>query len=786
MKNLIRGRLATLRHLRPLLLAAAVAAASAGLMTWPLGAEAGSGVLRAIYYWDAYCNTMILGSRVDAALGLGPLSLYGAYYFAPLPDAIVFNENHFGLSLLFAPFYLLAGPIWGYNLTLLLSLALSVFFTHLLVRRLTGSSAAGIVSGVAFAFCPYVAFELGRIQLVATQWIPACFLFLHRAMGEGRRRDIAAFWGCFLLQIGTCLYYAMFLLPLLALLGGLLARERRRDRRYYWWLGAGGLGALGLAGLMVYPYFAARGAFELERSLEFASRYDGQLAFFLNVHDLNRTWTGLHHPTLRPGAPEEIAFPGLVVLVLAALALGLPLSSAWKRSGARAWLQGSVFWLILAAVVVLLTLLTHSFLPGALLFSLGAWFLATRRGLRPFAGNRGAYFAVLLLGLALFVGLEPFEWHGAPVRGLYYYLYTYVPGFDGIRKVSRQAVMISFALAVLAGFGGAQLLKALRHQWARRLTTALLLGGLVLELRCFPHPIEPVFAAEKVPKVLEFVRALPSSDLVAAVPQSDGRRVMRGDGGMALHDYLAVHHKHRFVNGQSSYEPPVTTLARRALDALPDDAARRALLAIGTRHLIVYGDELPARRSDLVSDLLARPAEYELAFDDGASSVVSLLGPDAAEFSLLDTPRLPASVRLVPSGDLRVRSSHNSGAAGLAIDGRQDTHWSSGRPQQPGQVFEIQLRTPQAVRALEITAPGRVMDVPASFRLTASRGPEDLGVLLERPHLRLHREQVFSPKTFVWRVVLAEPVLASQLRITLGQGVPGHYFSIHELSVYAE
>jgi hypothetical protein len=755
-------------------------------MTWPLAAEAGSGVLRAIYFWDAYCNTMIMGSRVDAALGLGPLSLYDAYYFAPLPESIVFNENHFGLSILFAPFYLLAGPIWAYNLTLLSSLALSVFFMHLLVRRLTGSSAAGIVSGVAFAFCPYVAFELGRIQLVATQWIPACFLLLHRAFDGGRRRDILAFWASYLLQIGTCLYYAMFLLPLLGLLGALLAWRTARGARFYSWLLGGAFVAGALALCMVYPYFSARDSFELERSLDFASRYDGKLASFAQVHELNRTWTLLRHPTLRPGAPEEIAFPGLLVLALATVSLALPLFAAWKRLGTGALARIGLVWLLLAAGATLLALVCASFLPGALLLLGGGWVLSRRYPSGPFAQHRGAYLGLLLLGVLLFLGLEPLSFRGEPVRGLYYYLYTYVPGFDGIRKVSRQAVMTSFVLAVLAGFGGAALLAALRERWARRVTTGVLLAALVLELRCFPHPIEPVFAAERVPKVLEFVRRLPSSDLVAAVPQDSGRHVLRGDGGMALHDYLALYHKHRFVNGQSSYEPPVTTLARRALERLPDDAARRALLSIGTRHVIVYGEELRPLHADFVDRLLARPEDYRLAFTDGSDSVISLLGAQDAELELLDVPDMPAEVELVPTSEMRARASQNWRAAALAFDGREDTYWSSGRPQQPGQFFEIQLREPRPIRALEIRAPGHVLDVPASFRLSASLGPQPLEVLIERPHLRLHRGQIFSPKTFVWRVVLAEAVLADRLRITLGQAVPGHFFSMSELSVYAQ
>lgn len=771
--------------IRPLA-AAAVAILSAILMTWPLAAHAGSGVLRAIYFWDAYCNAMIMGSRVDALLGLGPLSLYDAYYFAPLPNAIVYNENHFGLSILFAPFYLLGGPIWGYNMTLLASLALSVFFTYLLVQRLTKSAAAGILSGVAFAFCPYVAFELGRIQLIATQWIPACFLFLHRALEGGRRRDIFAFWGCFVLQIGTCLYYAMFLMPLLALLGVLLGLRLRPTVRFYAWFAGGATLAGACAALMVYPYFAARSSFNLERSLAFASGYDGKLGFFGNVHDLNRTWTALHHPTVRPWAPEEIAFPGLLVVLLAFVAFTVSASLAWRRRGPKSFARALLLWLILAVLAAAGSVLAHSFLVGTAVLALGAGLLSWRGWAQPFSEVRGVYFGVLLLAVLLFLGLEPLEWEGEPVRGLYYYLHTYFPGYNGIRKVSRQAVMTSFLMAVLAGYGGAWLMQRLRWAWARALVAMVLLVGLVLELRCFPFPIEPVFAAEKVPPALRFVRALPARDLVAAYPQTGGRYVMQNDRGMALHDYLALHHKHRFVNGQSSWEPPVTTLARRALDRLPEDAARRALLSMGTRHLIVYGEELPPDKTSLVPSLLARPEEYRLAFQDGAHSVVSLLGAEDPQLTLLQTPALPPSVQRVPSAELRGRASLHSRNAFLALDGDAGSYWTTGRFQEAGQFFEVRLPEPRRVRALEIHVPERVMDAPASFRLNAYEGNEDRGVLVERPVLRLYRDQIFAPKTFVWRIVLGDAVLADRLRVTIGQGMPGHYFGIHELAVYVE
>jgi hypothetical protein len=774
-------------RLRAHLAAALVAVGASVLMTWPLAANAGHAVLRAIYFWDAYTNAMIMGSRVDAALGRAPLSLYDNYFFAPLPRSIVFNENHFGLSLIFAPFYLLSrNPLWAYNLTLLVSLALSAFFTYLLVLRLTRSPHAGVVLGVAFAFCPYVLFEIGRIQLVATQWIPAAFLCLHRAIEEQRPRDSVGFWLCILLQIGTSLYYAMFLLPLLGLAGAVLLSRRRPARRFYAWFCGVAVGAGIVALLMVYPYFSAREGFDLERSLAVASSNDGKFSFFGNVHPTNRTLTSLHHLVGSRGAHDEIAFPGFTALSLLLVAIWVPAARALERGGVARARSSALRWLLLALGASFVTLLTHSMLAGALAFGTGVW-LFVRRGLpQPFRGKRGLYFAVLLLSLAMFLGIRPLEWDGAPVRGIYYYFHTYFPGFNGIRKVGRQAVMTSFLVCVLAGFGGAWIFARLRRPRDRLLGSALLLGGLCYELRCFPHPLEPVWAGDQLPAVVRFVASLPADDWIASVPQNTGQERFRGDKGMALHNYLALYHKHRFVNGQSSWQPPVTELGRRAVERLPDDGTRRALLSIGTRHVVVFGEDLAPERQGLAEKLAARPSEYRRIFQQGKTSVFTLLAlPDERSLELLEMPALPASAELVPQRELRASSPLEPARARLALDGDRKSYWTAGRYQERGQYFELALDRPRPILALEIDAPGRVMDVPASYRLSARHGAEDRGVVAEEPALRLHRAQVFAPETFVFRLVLARPTTADRLRITVEQPVPGHYFSINELRVYA-
>ncbi len=766
---------------------AAAAVAAAVLLTWPLAAKASHHLLSAIYHWDAYTNTMILGSRVDALLGRSPLSLYDNYFHAPLPHSIALNENHFGLSLLFAPFYLTTGnPLWAYNVTLLTSLALSVFFTVLLVRRLTGDGFAGLLAGVAFAFCPYVMFELGRIQLVATQWIPACFLMLHRAVETRRWRDVMGFWLFYLLQLGTCLYYAMFLAPLLALVLAVLLFRERPPARFTVKLAMTGVAAGAVAFAMVYPYFAARGAFQLERGLEFASSYDGKLEFFTNVPETNLTLTALHHRSGQPGAHEQIAFPGFTVLSMMLVGLTVALRAALRRQGARQFVVILGRWLAVGALTFIAILLTHSLLAGAVVFGLCIWQAIRGKTPVPFAGRQGLYLAVLLLAVVLFLGLTPMRWGNQPVRGLYYYLYSYVPGFDGIRKVSRQAVMTTFSFCLLASFGSAWLFSKLSPGRSRVLVFSALLTTTIYELRCFPHPLQRTWADKTVPAAYRFMASLPPKDLLTFIPQNEGVRRFRGDEGMAFYNYLALFHKHRFLNGQGSYMPQVTELVRRAQQQLPDEGARRVLWSLGARHFLVHSEELPPARRALPELLTAQTQHYRRVFQEGTHSVFSLLDPEDPTLALLETPKLPAGARLIPRRELRALAAVNPEWTGSAIDGRLRTFWATRRPQVTGQYFELALSEPRPIVAFEIDNAAQVMQVPLSYQLSVSRGGSDWRVVARQPKVRLFREQVYSPRTFVFRVVLGAPTVADRIRITIEQSLPGYDFTIREARLYAK
>ena len=101
-------------------------------LSWPLVRDlAGQGVTDRP---DGRLNAWILAWDVHA-LTHDPGRLFQAPIFHPLPDALAFSENLLLPAVLSAPALALGGPVLGYNVALLASLALSGLGAQLLVRR---------------------------------------------------------------------------------------------------------------------------------------------------------------------------------------------------------------------------------------------------------------------------------------------------------------------------------------------------------------------------------------------------------------------------------------------------------------------------------------------------------------------------------------------------------------------------------------------------------------------------------------------------------------------------
>ncbi|HEX2675162.1 MAG TPA: hypothetical protein VHM19_00945, partial [Polyangiales bacterium] len=439
--------------------------------TWPLARFAATHVVEAKWHYDSMVNMMILGSRMHYALGLGALhSIYDNYFCAPITLSIAYNENLFGLTLLYAPFFVITrDPLLSYNLLLLLSITLAGYFTFLFVSRVSagapalrggagGNRLAGLLMGVAFAYCPYVFFELGRIQLVATQWLPLCALLLHDAIETGRMRSVIGLGLVFALQVGSCLYYAVFLLVYFVVIGGfLLLRHRRFDRRFLISVGVSGAIVSVLVAGTSYPYFEARKDYPLTRSEAKAAEYSGTVGDLMQVYPQNRTLTFMQDPA--EGPLEPISFPGFVLIALALSALCLPVLDKLRAAQDPQRRKLVAVGAALGPIAVLSAVgATITFRDGTTAILAFAAIVLIWRAIRPeplLSPMVSAYVLLLLVALALFFGPAPLTIGKEPVRGLYYYLYHFVPGFDGVRYVSRLAIIMMLALSVLGGIGAA-------------------------------------------------------------------------------------------------------------------------------------------------------------------------------------------------------------------------------------------------------------------------------------------------------------------------------------------
>ena len=351
----------------------------------------------------------------------------------PMPGAMALSEHLVGVSVFATPLQLAgANPVAAYNVCLLLTYALSGFFACLLVRRLTGSTLAGICAGIAFGFSPYRASQLPHIQVLASQWMPLALLAMHAYVSDGRRAWLAVFGAAWLLQALSNGYYLLFFPVLIVLWLAWFVDWRRAPRRG---LALAGTFAIASAALlpMLLKYHAIHGSFGLRRTVSDIRQFSAMFASFLHPAPLLRCWPD------EPAANFELyLFPGVAVLVVALVGAAAPL----VRKAAPSSASAPIAFYLLAALAM-----------GALALGPGGH------------GNEPASLA------------RPYSW------------LLLLPGYDGIRAPSRFMMLATLCLSIAAGLGVARLELVIRRGRWRATITALVLGGMVADGLTGPVPI---------------------------------------------------------------------------------------------------------------------------------------------------------------------------------------------------------------------------------------------------------------------------------------------------------
>jgi hypothetical protein len=416
------------RHARPRLALLGFIVLAIG-WTWPVAAHLSTRIPHDP--GDPILNTWILWWNAHAV----PFTRawWSPPIFVPVQGALALSEHLAGLGVLSTPLQLAgASPLAAYNVCLIASYALSGWFTYLLTYRLTGSAAASVCAGVAFATAPYRAGQLAHIQVLTSQWMPAMLLGLHAYVETGRTRWLALFAAAWLVQGASNGYFLLFL-PVLIVLWLAWFVDWRGEPRRGLTIVAMWIAASLLLVPMLLEYRAVHSALGLGRQPDEIVRFSARLSSFVHAPPMLRFWTASNVPT-----QEDYLFPGITAAL--AIAAGL------IASGRARWNRRAD---------------TEPRLMSALVFYAAATLFMYACAFGPGAGGAAGW-------------LRPYRW------------LSLAPGYDGLRVPARFAMLGVLCLSVGAGLALAVLQRVISGS---RILTAVALAGLAIDGAMQPMPL---------------------------------------------------------------------------------------------------------------------------------------------------------------------------------------------------------------------------------------------------------------------------------------------------------
>ena len=372
--------------------------------------------------------------------------------FYPLRGTLAFSEHLFGIAVFTTPLQLAGlNAVGAYNVALILSSWLSGFFAFLLGRRLTGSSLAGVIAGVAFALAPYRAGQLSHLQVLTAQWMPLALLAMHRYLDERRFRWLALFAVAWLLQAFSNGYFLLFF-PVLIGVWLLWFVHWKADPLP----GLALVGTFALSSLLLVPsllkYRSVHAEFGLGRQWGEMVHFSADSDAFLRMSELLTFW-----PWVATRSQEHALFPGVTPVALVVVS-----AVAFSRWGALKKAVANRSALLFYALATLLL-----------------WWLA--------------------------LGPAP-EGQSLPtIASRPYTLLALLPGFGGLRVPARFVMLAAVTLSIAAALAFSRLTQPWRR--LRVATAVVVLAGLIVDGWVDAIPLAPSVGRFPMPDIARRDRA---------------------------------------------------------------------------------------------------------------------------------------------------------------------------------------------------------------------------------------------------------------------------------------
>jgi hypothetical protein len=491
---------------------------------------------------------------IQRALPPGGDPLFAAPTNYPFTMALAINQPIYTSALLGLPLYWLGWSAIGvFNALVLLSFVLACWAMALLGRQLTGSSLAGLIAGVCYAFANVRYAHIVHLNLLSGFWtalLLALLLRLWQRPPATRRGYVAlalAVGGVVAAQALGDIYNGLYMLLALVLLAlyQLVTRRWGLSLRSTLALGAAMIVTLLLALPVLLPTVRVWADLRLARNFRDHEYYGAHLSDYLVIPrpgPLGYQFGDVDAAqATSSGAEEDSLWPGLLTLTLAGLGL-----------------------------------------------------LAARRSERQQQG----YFVLLALA-AIFLSLGPTIRLNAaepPIASLpYRWLYDHAPLFASARVPSRWALLAQIGLAALAAYGAAALLRLMPRLGAARRGVALALGLLpvvalllltIADVIRTPIRGRTDLVGEPLPQVYRTLGTLPSGALLEWPLENADERLTHG------YEYYSIAHGQRLVNSASSIVPQRYIQLRDFLRRFPEAATVTLLRDLGVRYVNVHRYQL--------------------------------------------------------------------------------------------------------------------------------------------------------------------------------------------------
>ena len=500
-------------------------------------------VLTVVMFWPVagHIRTRILSDGGDGAAYLWnlwsiPRALLGGNnpfdtkdIFFPVGAHTAFNTNMPLVSVLSWPLQKLFGLGVAANIMQLGGVVLSGFAAYLLAEHVTGNRPAAFVAGTAFTFAPYRFLHGSHYDLTHLEFLPFGILALLLLYEKASRRRALIFGAVVGATFLTNLYYFVFLLIACGVIAAWRWRQTLRREMALRLAQAGAMAAVVAAPLIVVMAreLLVFQSLDPVRDWAGADNYSANFLSWVTPSSAQRIWgTTFEYVNSRWTGGERLAFPGFVVLALAAL--GVYRGTRGKRG----------LWISLGVVFVLL--------------SFGPFLHVTE--------NQGGRFVRY--------GIRYTYW-------MPYQLLHEIPVVNGVRVPGRFSVVGILALDVLAAVGLAWLIARVA---TRRPERALLVPAVALVLLLVEfYPQGTVTQKPGIPGPYSAIAADPGRGAVLELPLQ--WRTGFGDFGDREADhsiflYYATRHGKPMVSGMVARYP---AKSRKALLSQPIHAEVVAL-----------------------------------------------------------------------------------------------------------------------------------------------------------------------------------------------------------------